>query len=151
MGLLDILEEVSIFADLTMEELSLLAPLCRVIEGKAGDVLVREGELVQHMYLLLSGEGTVTKTRADGKLVKLNRVGKDDLVGEITFFKNTPASASVVANGPYQALEIEQKEFHRLLGAYPKLGVKMYKKFARILSGRVKTCLAQLVEHLPAE
>ena len=151
MQALDILEEVSLFADLTMEELALIAPLVVMKEGKAGDFIIQEGECVESVYILLSGNATVMKTRGDGKKVSLDQVGKDDLLGEVTFFKNTPASASVQATAPFKALQFNQKDFHRLLDANPTLGLKIYKKFSRVLSMRIKKRLAQLVEYLPAE
>lgn len=149
MRTLEFLEEVSLFADLTMEELALIEPLCSLKEGKAGDCLIQEGECVQNVYILLSGNATVQKARADGKPVPIDEVGKDDLLGEVTFFKNTPASATVQATAPFKALEFNQKEFHRLLDANPTLGLKIYKKFSRVLSVRIKKRLAQLVEYLP--
>lgn len=39
----------------------------------------------------------------------------------------------------------------RLLGTNPPLGPKIYKKFSRVLSMRIKKRLAHLVEYLPAE
>jgi CRP-like cAMP-binding protein len=149
MQTLAILEEVSLFSDLTMEELALLAPLCGLKEGMAGDFLIREGECVENVYIRLSGQATVMKIRADKKMVPIDQVGKDDLLGEVTFFKNTPASASVKATAPFKALEFNQKAFHRLLDAHPPLGLKIYKKFSRVLSMRIKKRLAQLVEYLP--
>lgn len=149
MQTLNILEEVSLFSDLTMDELAVIAPLCTVIEGKAGDFLIRDGDCVQNLYILLSGNATVKKTRADGKLVPIDHIGKDDLLGEVTFFKNTPASATVEASAPFRALVMSQKEFHRVLEDNPVLGLKIYKKFARVLSVRIKKRLADLVEYLP--
>jgi len=146
---LDILEEVSLFADLTMEELAMIEPLCSFKEGLAGDFIIREGECVQNVYILLSGQAIVLRARADKKMVPIDEVGKDDLLGEVTFFKNTPASASVKATAPFKALELNQKDFHRLLDANPNLGLKIYKKFSRVLSVRIKKRLAQLVEYLP--
>jgi CRP/FNR family transcriptional regulator len=151
MRTLDILEEVSLFSDLTMDELALIAPLVVMKEGKAGDCIIQEGECVQSVYILLSGSATVAKTRADGKKVPLDQVGKGDLLGEVTFFKNTPASATVQATAPFKALEFNQKDFHRLLDTHPPLGLKIYKKFSRVLSMRIKKRLAQLVEYLPVQ
>ena len=151
MQALDILEEVSLFADLTLDELALIAPLAVMKEGKAGDCIIQEGECVESVYVLLSGHATVMKTRPDGKKISIDQVGKDDLLGEVTFFKNTPASATVKATAPFSALQFNQKEFHRLLDANPPLGLKIYKKFSRVLSVRIKKRLAQLVEYLPAE
>ena len=151
MGTLELLEEVSLFSDLTMEDLSLIEPLCSLKEGKAGDFIIQEGECVQNVYILLSGNAIVMRVRADGKKVSIDQVGKDDLLGEVTFFKNTPASASVQATAPFKALQFNQKDFHRLLDTHPPLGLKIYKKFSRVLSMRIKKRLAQLVEYLPAE
>ena len=151
MRALDILEEVSLFADLTMDELALIAPLVVMKDGKAGDCIIQEGECVESVYILLSGRATVVKARPDGKKIAIDQVGKDDLLGEVTFFKNTPASATVQATAPFRALQFNQKEFHRLLDANPPLGLKIYKKFSRVLSLRIKKRLAQIVEYLPAE
>ena len=150
MRALAILEEVSLFSDLSMDELALIAPLAVMKEGKAGDCIIQEGECVENVYILLSGNATVMKARPDGKKISIDQVGKDDLLGEVTFFKNTPASATVQATAPFKALQFNQKDFHRLLDADPPLGLKIYKKFSRVLSVRIKKRLAQLVEYLPA-
>jgi CRP-like cAMP-binding protein len=150
MRALDILEEVSIFSDLTTDELALIVPLAVMKEGKAGDFIIQEGECVENIYILLSGQATVLKTRSDGKKVSIEQVGKDDLLGEVTFFKNTPASAAVQATAPFKALQFNQKDFHRLLDTHPPLGLKIYKNFSRVLSARIKKRLAQLVEYLPS-
>ncbi len=150
MQALDILEEVALFSDLTMDDLALIAPLAVMKDGKAGDFIIQEGECVQNVYILLSGQATVMKARADGKKISIDQVGKDDLLGEVTFFKNTPTSATVQATAPFKALQFNQKEFHHLLDDHPPLGLKIYKKFSRVLSVRIKKRLAQIVEYLPA-
>jgi CRP-like cAMP-binding protein len=135
---------------LTTDELALIVPLAVMKEGKAGDFIIQEGECVENVYILLSGQATVLKTRSDGKKVSIEQVGKDDLLGEVTFFKNTPASAAVQATAPFKALQFNQKEFHRLLDGNPNLGLKIYKNFSRVLSARIKKRLTQLVEYLPS-
>jgi len=145
------LEDVALFADLTMDELVLILPLCAVKEGSAGEVIIQEGARVRHLYILLTGNATVKKARADGKMAVIARVGKNDLLGEVTFFKNTPGSATVEASSSFYALEIEQTKLHRLLDQHPALGLKIYKKFARILSRRITHQLALSVAYLPAE
>jgi len=46
---IDILEELSFFSDLTMEELALIAPLCTLMEGQAEDFIIQEGKLVPNL------------------------------------------------------------------------------------------------------
>src|SRR5437879_12190202 len=90
---IDILEELSFFCDLTMEELALVAPLCTLIEGQAGDFIIQEGKLVPNLYILLSGQDTVRKDRSDGKRVPLASEGKDELIGEVSVFSMEVPSA----------------------------------------------------------
>ena len=65
------------------------------LSGKAGDVLTREGEPVDHLYYLAEGEARVLST---GIEVGLCRPG--DLIGELTVLSGETASATVILNTP---------------------------------------------------
>jgi hypothetical protein len=64
------------------------------LSGKAGDVLTREGEIVDHLYYLADGEARVLSM---GSQVGLCRPG--DLIGELTVLSGETASATVILNG----------------------------------------------------
>jgi len=147
---LEILEELALFSDLAPADLDLLPPLCKLVEGKAGDCLIREGELVQNLYILVSGDVVVKTARANGTQVLLASLGKDDLIGEISFSQVTAASATVEAKTTFTAVALNQKERHRLLDKQPPLGIKVYKRLARVMSGRMKTMIAQLAKDAQA-
>lgn len=144
---IEVLEELSLFSDLTPDELDSIMPLCQLVEGKPGNCLVREGEQVKNLYILVSGEAHVNKTRTDGKPVQLGSLRKGDLIGEITFYKTIiPAAATVEAKTIFTAVALNQKEFHRFLDKRPLLGFKIYKHFARIMSQRFKNLISQFAE-----
>jgi CRP-like cAMP-binding protein len=65
------------------------------LNGKAGDVMTREGEPVDHLYFLAEGEARVM---SQGQLVGTCRAG--DLIGELTVLSGETASATVILNGP---------------------------------------------------
>jgi hypothetical protein len=65
------------------------------LSGKAGDVLTREGETVDHLYYLAEGEARVISM---GSQVGLCRPG--DLIGELTVLSGETASATVILNTP---------------------------------------------------
>src|SRR4051794_26985506 len=60
------------------------------LTGKAGDVLTREGEAVDHLYYLAEGEARVVSM---GSQVGTCRAG--DLIGELTVLSGEKASATV--------------------------------------------------------
>ncbi|MGH9427595.1 MAG: cyclic nucleotide-binding domain-containing protein [Terriglobia bacterium] len=146
---IDILEELSFFCDLTMEELALIAPLCTLIEGGTGDSIIQEGKLVPNLYILFSGKAVILKNRGDGKQVQLASVEKEELVGEVSFFKMAVASATVKTSSAFKALVLDQRKLHTVLSANPTLGCKLYKKVARILSERLKNRTEQFVQQFP--
>lgn len=149
MKILGILEDVSLFSDLTEGELLLLEPLSSVIEGHSGDVIIQEGKVVQNLFILLGGEASIKKERPDGKQVTVATVGKNDLLGEMTFLKMPPASASVEATTRFKALVLSQKELHAVLRNHPALGSKIYRKFARVLCKRLTEMTNQVAVSLP--
>ena len=65
------------------------------LSGKAGDVLTREGEPVDHLYYLVEGEARVLSL---GIEVGLCRPG--DLIGELTVLSGETASATVILATP---------------------------------------------------
>ena len=148
-NILHILEDVSLLSDLTEEELLLLVPLTSVIEGGTGDVLIQEGKVVPNLFILLTGEASIKKKRPDGKQVEVATVGKNDLLGELTFLKMPPASASVEATTRFKALVLSQKDLHAVLQCHPALGSKIYRKFARVLCKRLAKMTAQFASFLP--
>ena len=140
---------MSLFSDLTEGELLLLEPLGSVIEGRAGDVLIQEGKVVPNIFILLAGEASIMKKRPDGKQVEVATVGKNDLLGELTFLKMPPASASVEATTRFKALVLSQKDLHAVLRRHPVLGSKIYRKFARVLCRRLTKMTNQFAASLP--
>jgi CRP-like cAMP-binding protein len=147
----DALEDLSLFSDLTEQELLLIEPLCSVIEGKAGDVIIQEGKVITNLFILLGGKASIKKKRADGEQVEVAAAGKNDLLGEVTFLKMPPASATVEATSPFKALVLNQTALRRVLHAHPALGCKVYRKFARVLCRRLIRLTNQVAERLPTK
>jgi len=144
----ELLYNLSLFSELTDTEIDVIAPLCHEVAGQAGDRIIEEGEPVRYLYILLSGEVSIHKRRADGQYVALASVGKDAVLGELTFFKFTPASATVKATEPFKALAIDQANLQRLLDTDSKIGSKLYKKLALVAGKRLKTMISQYAESI---
>jgi serine/threonine-protein kinase len=63
---------------------------------RAGDHVIREGEVGDAAYIVASGELEVYKT-VDGAAVPLRRLGPGDMFGETAILASSPRTASVVA------------------------------------------------------
>jgi CRP-like cAMP-binding protein len=79
-------------------------------ESRHGTELMRQGELVKSLIVLRSGSVHVL---VNGHHV--GTCGPGSLIGEIGFARATPATATVVANGPVRYLALECNALRRLM------------------------------------
>lgn len=90
---------------------------------KKGDLLFREGDPSEAMYVVKSGKIAITKSKGTSEIV-LAELSPGDMLGEMAFFDNKPRSASaraavdsVVIELPFKALNAQFKSFPEWLKA----------------------------------
>ena len=85
---------------------------------RPGDVIVREGEPSDGLYVVLEGAVDVVK-RARGHVVGL--LAEGELFGEVSCLRKTPATATVVVRRGGTLLRLPRADFDGLVAAYPQL------------------------------
>lgn len=90
---------------------------------KKGEILFREGDASDAMYVIKSGKIAITKSKGSSEVI-LAELGPGDMLGEMAFFDNRPRSAgakanvdSVVIELPFKALNAQFKTFPEWLKA----------------------------------
>lgn len=91
------------------------------IDAQAGDLLIREGDPAQGLYVVLRGAVVVTR-HGDGEALELARLGPSEVFGEIALITQEPATATVrVAAAGTTLLFLSRDYFDRLMQAVPEL------------------------------
>jgi CRP-like cAMP-binding protein len=108
-------------------ELAELGTRCAFVAGK---VLLREGELSTHVYLLVGGLVKVTATTPEGGFALLAIRVAGDLVGELAGLDGQPRSATVTAAGSVAARVIAQPVFSDFLNRHADAGVAVSRSVA---------------------
>ena len=134
----EFLKQLSLFKDLSDAEINQIAPLCKLVEGKAGDRLIKEGLPVRSIFFLLSGQAVVAKGADVEKQTVIGEVAKGTIIGELSLYDNTNASATIQATHPFKALAIDNVKFIQLMESNHGLGYKIFKKLASNTSRRLK-------------
>ena len=118
MTTLEELRRVPLFASLTDEELEVV--LLRGSEKflAAGEVNGREGEPVEHLYVILSGQLRITK-RADGGEITINVFVPGTFFAEVPLLSGTPFLASGRALTDCRLFLLPDETFRRLLASNP--------------------------------
>jgi|UniRef100_A0A7V6DP43 putative oxidoreductase len=99
----------------------------------AGVQVVRQGEIAQKFYVVLSGKLKVYRETPDGIRTDLTILGPGAYFGEVALVTGTPRTASVEAVEESTLLEITEEEFDQVLDQNPKLARQIISSLAKWL------------------
>jgi signal transduction histidine kinase len=108
------LRKSPLFQGLSDEELQRLMDMAEPVSLGAGDVLIRQGEMGDSAYVVLTGDFEVQK-QAGQSLIKIDIRNPGDVVGEMALLSRTPRNATVISKTDSEVLRIPQEAFERLL------------------------------------
>jgi CRP/FNR family cyclic AMP-dependent transcriptional regulator len=99
---------------------------------RAGEIIVRQGETGDCMYVIQSGKVEVVQ-RKDDKVFTIATLGEGDFFGEMALFEKRTRSASVRAVGDVRVLTLEKKGFLRRVHEDPSLAFSILEKMCHHL------------------
>lgn len=105
-----ILKSVSVFSSVPEAQLVDLATIVESVEYEAGDIIVRQGELGNSMYILANG-----KVRMFTEDKELGVVGGRTVFGELAALDPEPRAASVEALEDCTLLRLEGESLYDLM------------------------------------
>jgi signal transduction histidine kinase len=116
------LRDTPLFGGLDDTELLRLADLGQIVDLAPGELLIREGDVADALYVVLDGELEVTK-RAGATEIPVALVGPGSLQGEIAALEGGRRLASVRAVGAAEVVRIPIETIRELLAAGPDLAL----------------------------
>ena len=99
---------------------------------RAGEVIVRQGDVGDCMYVIQSGKVEVVMEK-DGKEIRLAELGEGDFFGEMALFEKDVRSATVRPLGEVRALTVDRKMFVRKIHDDPSLAFMVMQRMSRRL------------------
>jgi CRP-like cAMP-binding protein len=122
------LKSMDIFAHATVEQLGAIAALTGEVDFEADQLIYREGEPADAIYLILKGSVAIKR---DGRT--LREVGERQAVGTVAALDLCPALHDVTAVGPVHALELKCGDFHDLLALDYELVKAVLRSLCRMI------------------
>jgi len=117
----ELLHQVPIFADLTPEALTSLAANGRYDAARPGQMLFREGDPGNALYVVIKGEVRLSRRDPAGQEVALATMRPGMVFGELALIDGEPRSATAVAVGVCGFFIIERDDFMKLLSSSPRI------------------------------
>ncbi len=106
-----------------------------------GDVVVRQGEVGDCMYMISSGKAEVL-VKKGSKQVLLAVLGPRDFFGEMAIFDREKRSATVRAKGELRVIAIDKENFEKRIIQMPWLAFSLLEK----MSHRIREADRELVK-----
>jgi CRP-like cAMP-binding protein len=123
-----LLQDVDIFEHTSTEDLSHIATISEVIEYQADEVIFKEDEIPDSMYVVI--EGKVRLIRGESEIMV---AGKMEAFGTWALFDDEPRVATATALETSQLLRIDKEEFIDLLADHVAITQSILKTMAKRL------------------
>jgi len=128
------LKKVPFFADLSLEELGLIAGCAVEKTFPDGAFIVRRGEKHSALYVIVEGNLELTSVSAAGWEGTLGVLGPGEVCGAVSALEESPSTISAQAFfGDVRVLALEREDVTRLVRLYPEIGIGLLRaSLARI-------------------
>jgi len=94
----------------------------RYREIKQGEVIVKEGDPGDSMFLIKSGGFTVqTVYELTHKTIELAKLKGGDFFGEVSLVKNKPRTATILADTAAEVMELRREDFEAIAKSHPEI------------------------------
>ena len=128
------LGSMSLFACLSVEQLTLLLDRHRETSHQLDQVIVMEQDWGESLFVIRDGLAKVRTYTADGDEVIMSLLGQGDVFGEMAVLDGASRSADVVALTPLHLIKMRSAPFASLLGQLAPFALAL----ARLEAGRLR-------------
>ena len=128
------LKEIELFEGLSVSEFAAVASITEEVVYPLGEIVIQEGDTGETMYLIVSGEVTVTKDQGEGPQLELARIGAGNYFGEMALVDDIVRSATVRTEQESRLLVLHKQEFKEIVREYPQIALQICK----VLSARIR-------------
>jgi len=123
---------------LTAEQLKILEAYLTHRHAQCGDVIFRQGDSGNSMFVLTRGAVSIHIPQTNGYGKRLAALGPGALLGEMAFITDVPRSADALADEETELLELDRQHFHELEKSHPAIAVAMLRAISIALAERLR-------------
>jgi CRP/FNR family transcriptional regulator, cyclic AMP receptor protein len=120
----EVLRNIPLFAKVDPTKLKLLAFTSERLQYASGDELFHQGDDGDAAYVILEGQADILVDTPKGA-VKVARLGKNDIIGEVAILCDVPRTATVVAHSDLETLRVSKEGFFHLVTQFPQVGIEV--------------------------
>lgn len=140
------LESCKLFSELPSTELEHLRNAAREVSFSSGQIIFKEGDKGDGLYVVKSGLVQISATVSNGDPRILSRLGPGELFGEMAVIDHDPRSATATAEGPTTLYFIARAELLEMLAKTPQLSIGLVREISRRLRDFNRQYIREVLE-----
>ncbi|MBD3308437.1 cyclic nucleotide-binding domain-containing protein [candidate division KSB3 bacterium] len=130
----EVLRQIPLFQSLSKDARRFILHRLKAESFTAGDIIVRQGETGDSLYVITTGLVKVTNRQKNGVPRELARLKVGDYFGEMSLLGGQPRSADITAIMDTTTLVLYKDDLDQILEEYPTIAVH----FSKVLSKRLR-------------
>ena len=140
------LGDIQFFNNLEDDELDTLNQILKRKVYSSGDVIFRDDEAGEVLYVIKRGEVKVCKGGPNGELQTITILKDGDICGEMSFLDGRPHSATVIAIVETEIYQLKKVDFDKLIYSKPMLVYKIMRNIIFSVHAIVRGMNARYVD-----
>jgi hypothetical protein len=141
------LRKVSLFSQMSLDQLETIDGLMIESQFLANEVIFREGDPGSELYLIIQGTVDIVKDYGTDQSANLSRLGEGSCFGEIAVLDESPRSATAVAAEDCTVLGLGGDRFKELIYDMPEIAFAIF----GVLTGYVRRADERVQQALHGE
>ncbi|MBI3929849.1 MAG: HEAT repeat domain-containing protein [Armatimonadetes bacterium] len=137
-----VLRKVPLFAQMTLEQLEAINQLLSEEEYLEGEVVFREGDVGDELYIVVEGEVTIVKSYGTAEELVLVKLGPGTYFGEMAILDDEPRSATVYCSKNSRLMVLKGEQLKELVFQMPEIAFEIFK----VLTARIRSADTRLNE-----
>ncbi|MGF1465430.1 MAG: Crp/Fnr family transcriptional regulator [Sandaracinaceae bacterium] len=137
-GVAEALAGIDLFRDLHPDGIARLAAICAEESYAVGEIIFREGEVGDKLYLILDGRVRISREVAGMGEEALAILGPGSAFGEMSLVDDSPRSADARVHESCRVLVLDRNALEDLLFLDKDLAYEILWNFVKILSTRLR-------------
>lgn len=127
------LKSTPLFQSVPGEGLKRLSDFIQEKKVPAGEVVFREEDFGEEMYLVRSGRVSIHQELEEGEPALLEKVEPGGYFGEMAIIDDLPRTATATADVDSSLLVLHKNDFRTAVQDYPDIAFEIFREFTRRL------------------
>ncbi|OHD70154.1 MAG: hypothetical protein A2W19_05030 [Spirochaetes bacterium RBG_16_49_21] len=134
----EFLSQIDIFSLLSPEEIDRIIGLFKLHETGEGEILFREGDEGNELFIVKSGIMASSIRLLDGGQREIATFSAGNFFGEMSIFEKAPRSATCYCKKRGVLMSLHEKDFYRMIEEHPEIATKIMYRMLNITTQRLR-------------